>query len=115
MPQLAAYLREVPGLIEALDAPCFVSFGDSRARIPVRRPFNLRDQGAPEHRQPYLRYSPTLLEFGINWTDNRRGDGRAFLEWALATFACDGQDDHGYRYAGYARCHSWLDHWLPKR
>jgi hypothetical protein len=112
--RIAAYLTGVQGLFEAANNPCFVSFSDGLFRRRVRRALDLRDPKASEHRSPYLRYSPAMIEFGINWGDNRRCDGRRCLEWVLSAFACDGLDDNGYRYHGSAHCQLWLNHWLPE-
>lgn len=112
--QITTYLTGVQGLLEAEDDPCFVSFNDGLFRRRVRRALNLRDRQASEHRSPYLRYSPTTIEFGINWGDNRRGDGRRCVEWLLSVFACNGLDDNGYHYHNSAQCHVWLNHWLSE-
>lgn len=111
--QITTYLSGVQGLFEAEDDPCFVSFSDGLFRRRVRKVLDLRDRKASEHRSPYLRYSPTMIEFGINWGDNRRGDGRRCLEWVLSVFACNGLDDNGYHYHDSAQCRVWLNHWFP--
>jgi hypothetical protein len=111
--QITSYLDGVQGLLEDQENLCFVSFSDGLWRRPLRRALNLRNPEAVEHRSPYLRYDPAQIEFGIHWGDNRRGDGRRFLEWLLSSFACNGQDDDGYRYHGSAQCSGWLRNWLP--
>jgi hypothetical protein len=111
--QITMYLSGVQGLFEAEGDPHFVSFSDGLFRRRVRKALDLRERKASEHRSPYLRYSPTLIEFGVNWGDNRRGDGRRCLEWLLSSFSCSGLDDTGYRYQSSAHCRVWLNHWLP--
>ncbi len=113
--QIERFLATVRGLEASLDDPHLLSFSDATRRRRIRRALNLQDHAAPEHRQPYLRYSPDLIEFGINWWDNRRGDGRRFLEWVLTTFECTGQDDEGYHHADSSACRFWINHWLPQR
>lgn len=110
---ITSYLDGVQGLVADEGDPQFLSLSDGLWRRPLRRALNLRDPQAVEHRSPYLRYGLTRIEFGIHWGDNRRGDGRRFLEWLLSTFACAGQDNDGYGYHGSAQCYGWLRHWLP--
>lgn len=113
--QITTYLVGVQGLFEDESDRFFVSFSDGLFRRRIRRPLNLRDPEAVEHRRPYLRYGPARIEFGIHWGDNRRGDGRRFLEWLLSTFACNGQDEDNYRYHDSPQCFGWLNHWLPRQ